>query len=650
MRSYIIFSLLQILLIRSLFSLPGNDQNNLGASLSPSDGLLFRDPFEGAEFVKGVQVRGSTRLNSSLRSVTNSTGRTTNFGMGQNANVRLNGRISRTLNFRFGVRFSSNFLGFQDNLGNAEDQIISGGVGTGAGGGSVSLQERTSIGSFTFGLKAGISYYAGVLTYSGTGANLRNTNFRSAPVLINTAQGFSIYERQFNSSGLSSQPEIVINGIVNPNRAKGIDFNYLSNGGSGINSISFVGITNANRRTLRNQVFSTTFFNRTYKLFNVNVFGSRAKYEIGLSNQWITGVDNRVNGESINYYVHSATLGRRTAANGRVLSAEPFQPEYEVAFMRTEVPTVGNPTQKQTMVAKGIILKHAFSGSLIGINPLLVRLNMYHIDSGFVNPNGGFWRTTPITLMFDPSNNPRRLRRTQSRGFVDRILPIDGVANNRQGINFQYGYDFYNVLGHNAIRITGGNEISRQLVRSTSRVILNPNGTGIVRTDVDITGAPRDRLHFSSFECDAKFLGNFKGRKLYIQSYLLTYTTKGDFHWVPDFSNQSLVRSMRVSTSFYYHLVEGFVPNFTFGYSRVRGNVNTVLNTRQGATSDDLPTFSATDVITKNFGTGLNIHLNRDYLLALRYNYSFRKNLAVNGSQTKTSAFIFNLVYNFRAT
>jgi len=648
MKSHILLFLLQILLLRSVLGSSNNNASNLGLQLSPSSDLLSKDPFEDAEFVKGVQIRGNTRLNSSLNTVRDRTGTTTNFNMRQTAGVNLRGRISRTLNFGFNVRFNSRFLGFQDNFDDAENQLINGGVGTGAGGGSVALQERTPIGSFSFGLEAGISYYAGVLTYSGTRANLRNSNFRSAPVLVNTAQGFSIYERQFNSSGLSSQPEVVVNGISSPFRAKGLKLNYLSNGGSGVNSVSFVGITTSNRRLQRRQVFSTTFFNRTYKLFNVNVFGNRAKYEIGLSNQWITGVDNLVNGESIDYYVHSVTLGRRTAQNGRTLSAEPFQPEYEIAFMRSVLPTVGNTSQKHTMVAKGIILKHAFSGSLIGVNPLLVRLNMYHIDSGYVNPNGGFWRTTPISLMFDPSNNPRTLRRTQLRGSADRILPIDGVANNRQGINFQYGFDFYNIFGRDAIRITGGNEVSRQLTRPTSSVILNPNGVGIVRTDRDLTGRPIGRLHFSSFECDAKYLGVVKGKKLYIQSYLLSYTAKTDFHWVPDFSNASLVRSMRVNTSFYYHLIEGFVPNFNFGYTRVRGNVNTLLNTR--GNSDALPTFSATDVITKNFGTGVNIHLNRDYLLALRYNYSSSKNLSLSKSERKVSTVSFNLVYNFRAT
>ena len=647
MKNHILLFLFQILLLSSMLGLPNDNAGNLGLQLSPSSDLLSQDPFEDAEFVKGVQIRGNTRLNSSLSTVRDRTGTTTNFNMRQNAWVNLRGRISRTLNFGFNVRFNSSFLGFQDNLDDSEDQLINGGVGTGAGGGSVALQERTSIGTFTFGLEAGISYYAGILSYSGTGANLRNSNFRSAPVLVNTAQGFSIYERQFNSSGLSSQPEVVVNGIVSPFRAKGLRLNYLSKGTTGIKSVSFVGITNANRRLQRRQVFSTTFFNRTYKLFNVNVFGKRAKYEIGLSNQWITGINSPVNGESINFYVHSATLGRRTAPNGRVLSAEPFQPEYEIAFMRSVLPTVGNTSQKHTTVAKGIILKHAFSGSLIGVNPLLVRLNMYHIDSGYVNPNGGFWRTTPISFMFDPSNNPRTLWRTQLWGSADRILPIDGVANNRQGINFQYGFDFYNIFGRDAIRVTGGNEVSRQLTTPTSSLILNPNGVGIVRTDRESTGS-LGRLHFSSFECDAKYLGEVKGKKLYIQTYLLSYTAKTDFHLVPDFSNASLVRSMRVNTSFYYHLVEGFVPNFNFGYTRVRGNANTVLNTR--GDNDALPTFSATDVITKSFGTGLNIHLNRDYLLALRYNYSFSKNLSLSKSERRVSTINFNLVYNFRAT
>ena len=635
-----------LLIYTTIIVFSNTPSNNVGLQLNAfsfDEGLLSNDPFKDAEFIKSVQVRGNTRASSLFSIVKNVNGKTSNFSMAQNSFVLLNGRISRTLNFNFVIRFNSSFLGFQDNYGNAEDQTIQGVANTGTGGGSIALQERTSIGDFTFGLESAIIYYAGILTYSNPRSYLINTNFRSAPRLIAPAAGFSIYERQFNSTGLSAQPQVLATGAVRPYAAKGIKLLYQSKGGTGVNSFSFVGINRTNLRILRRQIFSTTFFNRTFKTFNVNIFGKRAKYELALNNQLTTGINSLVNGLRLNYYVHSFTLGRRTNEMGITISAEPFQPEYEIAYMRSVLPIRGSIEKKHQSIAKGIILKNAFSGSIIGINPLLVRVNMYHVDSGYVNPNGGFLNTSAISFDHNP-NGRNRIRRAT----FDHILPIDGIANNRQGINFQYGYDFYNVFGRDAIRITGGNEISRQIVRSTRGIIANPLGASVVRTDIDATGRPAKKLHFSAFECDVKYLGKIKGKDMYIQNYFLSYTTKPDFHLLPDFSNQSYVRSFKFNTSFYYHISEGIVPNFTFNYVRSRGNANTVLFTNYTPSVEG--TYSPIDVISKGFATGLNIHLNRDYLLALSYNYGSNRNLAFKNSKQQASHISFNLVYNFRAT
>ena len=635
-----------------------NQSSNLGSG-SNDENLLGKDPFEEAEFIKSVQARGSTRLTSTYNTIENINGETSGFNMTQFSNLRLSGRISRTLNFNFNMRFSSNFLGFSENYSHAEDQEINGRVTTGAGGGSVALQERTAIGSFTFGLSAGINYYGGTLTYGGIGENLANSNFRNPPNLIRTSQGFSTYERLFNQSALSSQPEVVVNGIISPNRAKGITFNYISNGGSGINAISFVGITNANRglstirRNIPMQLYSTTFFNKIYKLFNVNIFRQRAKYEIGLTNQLITGINDRVNGSAVNFYVHTFSLGRRTNPAGRPLSSEQFQPDYEIAFMRHVTPQPinnldGPSNEKITSVAKGIVLRHAINGSLIGIDPLFLRLNMFHVDSGFINPNGGFVNTSFITTRNSFGS------RTVFYSF-DRLLPIDGIANNRQGINFQYGYQFNNILAKNdGLRITGGNEVSRQLTKSPLLILLNPFGfaghdSRMFRTDIDITGRPSSILHFSSFEIDAKYLGEVFNKDIYIQTYYLGYTTKSRFHLLPDMSNRSLGRSSSTNIGVFYHLIEGFVPNVSFTYSRWRGNSNTVLSTRPSS-DGSVPTYAAKDLTSKTLSFGLNTHLNRDYLLALSYSLIKTENLSVNNSKRTISNVQVILTYNFRAT
>jgi len=92
MKNHILLFLFQILLLRSMLGLPNDNAGNLGLQLSPSSDLLSQDPFEDAEFVKGVQIRGNTRLNSSLSTVRDRTGTTTNFNMRQNAWVYLRGR------------------------------------------------------------------------------------------------------------------------------------------------------------------------------------------------------------------------------------------------------------------------------------------------------------------------------------------------------------------------------------------------------------------------------------------------------------------------------------------------------------------------------------------------------------------------------
>jgi len=636
-------------------------------TLSPSsldDNLLEKDPFDDADFIKSVQVRGNTRINSTVRTVKTVDGKTSNFGMNQNAGVNLSGRLSRTLNFRFNLNFRSGFLGFQENFGDVEDQTIEGVVNTGAGGGSVALEERTSIGSFKFGLYAGINYYGGTLTYGGTAENLLNSNFRNPPRLIRTAQGFSSYERLFNQSGLSAQPEVIVRGIISPNRAKGIQLNYLSNGGKGINSISFVGISpsnthlNRNFRRARVQTFSTTFFNKTYRLFNVNVFRQRAKYEVGLTNQWITGVSSLVNGAPINFYVHTFNLGRRTGPTGRPLSLEYFQPEYEISFVRYVTPKAiqnGGETvsyQDVTSVGKGIVLRHAINGGLFGVDNLALRLNMFHVDSGFINPNGGFLNTSRFQAFdannLNVTNNDRFFG--LSRLFYDRILPIDGIANNRQGINFQYGYQFYEVFAKNdALRITGGNEVSKQLKESAFNRLVIPFGGTIIRTDLDETGRPTRKLFFSTFEVDAKYLGKFVKRDIYLQTYYLSYTTKSSFHLVPDLSNQSYVRASQANIGVYYHLIEGFVPTMSFTYSRVRGNINTVLSTNLGA-NDAVPTFIPRDIVTKSLLFGINTHLNRDYSMSVSYTYTQQKDLSLGNSKRIISLISFGLIYNFRAT
>ena len=638
----------------------GSSKQSLNLAAGSNDeNLLQKDPFENAEFIKSVQARGNTRLTSTYNIIDNINGRQSNFNITQFSRLNLSGRISRTLNFNFGLRFNSNFLGYNDNFGDAEDQTVQGFVRTGAGGGSVALQERTSIGSFVFGLSAGINYYGGTLTYGGVGENLVNSNFRTPPNLIRTAQGFSVYERQFNQSALSSQPEVLVNGIISPNRAKGITLNYISNGGSGFNAINFIGITNSNRilsRLQRNipiQLNSTTFFNKIYKLFNVNVFGQRAKYEIGITNQFITGMNAQTNGAPVNFYVHTFSLGRRTSPNGRPLSSEQFQPEYEIAFMRhtTPRPIINNngpANETITSVAKGIVLRHAINGSLFGVDPLVVRLNMFHVDSGYINPNGGFVNTSPFTT--------RNSFGTRTLIFsLDRILPIDGIANNRQGINFQYGYQFNDILAKNdGLRITGGNEVSRQIKRSMLPIILNPFAfpgfnSRMIRTDRDLTGRPTNKLHFSSFEIDAKYLGKALNKDIYIQTYYLSYTTKSSFHLLPDMSNRSHVRSSSANIGVFYHLIEGFVPNISFTYSRLRGNSNTVLNTTSSS-DGSTPTYAAKDLVSKTLSFGLNTHLNRDYLLALSYNLSQNEDLSSKNSRITISRINFILTYNFRAT
>jgi len=638
MKKYFYFLFYFMLMMKLL------EANSLPLRLNPAsfdDQLLTKDPFEKAEFVKSVQMRGSTRVNSSYRILNDiNNAKVKNFNLSQMSIIRLRGRVSRVVNFGFNLSFRSNFLGEQDNYEDAEDQRYFGTVNVGVNGGGINVFERFPFGLLTFGLDLGIRYYAGLLTFSGQNANLRNSNFRTAPNLISPSSGFSTYERQFNATGMSAQPDVIINGIVNPFRAQGFKLLLQDLGGTGINAFSFVGITRVNTNVLRRQLNSTTFFNRMYKVFGVNLFGKRAKYELGLNTQLITGSSNTGANQAINYYIHSATLGKRTNAIGRGLSSEPFQPEYEIAFMRSVIPYVSNQSIKHKSVAKGIILKHGISGSIFGVNPLLLRLNMYHVDSGYVNPHGGFYITTPLSFMYSENGISTALTTTPNN---DRILPIDGVANNRQGINFQYGYDFYNIFAHDALRVTASHEVSRQLSRSISPLISNPNGTGITRTD-----AQSSVLHFSSFEVDVKYLGKVKDKKIYFQTFLLNYTTKPSFHWVPDMSNESFVRSIRVSSSVFYHIAKGVVPFVSFDYRRVRGNINTRLFIVSGEPSAIL--FSPTDVITKTITTGVNLHLNRDYLLSLRLSHRSGKNLANINRFFDASAINFNIVYNFRAT
>lgn len=106
--------------------------------------------------------------------------------------------------------FDDNLLS-NDPFEEAEDQLNFGSVNVGLNGGGANILERFSFGLLTFGLDLGIRYYAGLLTFSGPGANLRNSNFRTAPNLMTPSTGFSTYERQFNSTGLSAQPEIIVN-------------------------------------------------------------------------------------------------------------------------------------------------------------------------------------------------------------------------------------------------------------------------------------------------------------------------------------------------------------------------------------------------------------------------------------------------------
>ena len=627
--------------------------NSLSLNLDPTsfdDQLLSKDPFEKADFVKSAQIRGDTRINSAYRTLKTFNNKSSGFGLSQMARVVIRGRVSRTVNYSFNLRFQSNFLGERNILRNAEDRTEFGSVRLGVGGGNsggigASITERVPVlGLISFGLNMSIRYYAGLLTFSGTRANLRNSNFRAAPNLIAPSQGFSTYERQFNSTGMSAQPEVVVNGISNPFRARGFQLNLQNIAGTGINTFSFVGITNVNRRVLRRQRNSTTLFNRTYKVLNVNIFGRRAKYEVGLSNQLITGSADRGGNQRINYYIHSVTLGRRTNSVGRGLSAEPFQPEYEIAFMRSVIPYANNRRRTHQSVAKGIILKHGISGSLFGVNSLLLRLNMYHVDSGYVNPHAGIHQTTPLSFMYARNATGRRLRRFRTNPRNDRILPIDGVANNRQGINFQYGYDFYNIIAHDALRVTAGHEVSRQLSRSMRSSISNPNGTNINRTD-----RGRKILYFSSFEADVKYLGKVKNRNFYFQTFLLSYTAKPAFHWTPDFSNQSLVRSMRVSSSCFYQITEKVVPFVSYNYRRVRGNINTTMFTiNEAALSDRL--FSARDRLSRSVTTGVNFHFNRDYLVSLRYGVAYAQQVGVSSSLRRTSAVSFNIVYSFRAS
>jgi len=445
---------------------------------------------------------------------------------------------------------------------------------------------------------------------------------------------------------MSAQPESLVGGfLVGQLGARGFQLNLQNIAGTGINAFSFIGITRVNTSVLRRQRNSTTLFNRTYKVFSVNIFGKRAKYEIGLSNQLITGSADRGGDQRINYYIHSATLGRITNTTGRGLSSEPFQPEYEIAFMRSVIPYANNRRRTHQSVGKGIILKHGISGSIFGVNSLLLRLNMYHVDSGYVNPHGGFHQTTPLSFMYARNLSGRGAeRRLRTNPTIDRILPIDGIANNRQGINFQYGYDFYNIFAHDALRITAGHEVSRQLSRGMRTTIANPNGTNITRTD-----RGRPILYFSSFEGDIKYLGKLNQRNFYFQTFVLSYTAKPSFHWTPDFSNQSLVRSIRVNSSFFYQITEKVVPFVGYNYMRVRGNINTTMFTiNEAALSDRL--FSARDRLSRSVTTGVNFHFNRDYLVSLRYGVAYAQQVGVSSSLRRTSAVSFNIVYSFRAS
>ncbi len=648
MKKNIYFLILFIFLVANTYAQRNKNKSNtenVNLRLSPSsfdEKLLKEDPFENAEFVKGVKISGVTLLNSSYRNTKTTLGKTGSFDMNQIAFVNMNGRITRTLNFGFSTFFSSNFLGHDDNYADVEDQTINGRVSTGARGGSVELQQRTKILDFTFGLSSGIIYYAGVLTYSNTNVNLQNQNFRRPPFLQRTTQGFATYEREFNQSALSGESDAEYN-LFNFNFAKGFKL-LVQTKRSKINSFSFAGITPANTRlNAWSQRNSTTFFNRTSKLFQVNALGQRAKYELALSNQVITGVDDFVNGTPINYYIHSFTLGRRTGPIGFPLSTEALQPDYEIAYMRTVTPNNQGIGDQHTDVAKGIILKHAIMGKVFGVNPLMLRLNMYHVDSGYVNPNAGHLNTSPT---------PFRINETLSFPIYlanDRMLSIDGVANNRQGINFQYGYQFNNIFSkQDALRITGGNEVSRQLVRSTRPFIQSPYGPTITRSDIDITGRPTEKLYFSAFEADAKYLGKIFKREVYIQSYFLSYTTKTSFHWTPDFTNKSTVRSHQYNIGCFYHLFEGVVPYINFNYYRVRGNINTVLNAP--STSDNTPVYSPQDVVNKTLSFGINAHLNRDYLLSINYSFNQNKDLSNLDSKSTSSNINFTLIYNFRAT
>jgi len=632
-----------------------SSNNSLSLQLNPSsfdDQLLAKDPFEKAQFVKSVQIRGTSRINSSYRTTRTANNRANAFSLTQISRLRMSGRITRTVDFAFNMTFRSNFLGMQENYGDAEDQREFGSVDVGIRGSTrgigAGIIERLPIGLLSFGLDLGIVYYAGLLTYSGKRANLRNANFRGAPDLITPSYGFSTYERQFNNTGMTAQPVVAPTSSISPFRAKGFKLGLQDIGNSGISTFSFVGITTPNRTILRTQRNSITLFNRTSKLLNTNLFGRRASYELALNNQLITGTYDRGGNRPINYYIHSVTLGRRTNPMGRILNAEPFQPEYEIAFMRSVIPSGGPRSERfHTSVAKGFILKHALNGSVIGIPPLYLRLNMFHVDSGYVNPNGGFHNTTPISFLH--RRNGRNVSRIISS---DRMLSIDGVANNRQGINFQYGYDFHNIFGYDALRISAGHEVSRQITRSLRATIDNPNGTRITRTDLVGRGRrqrPLNKLYFSSYEADLKYLGKIGEKEFFFQTFVLAYTTRPGFHLNPDFSSRSLVRSLRVNTSYFYHIAKGVVPFLRYDYRRVRGNIDTRLFPIADSELSETY-FSATDVTTKTITTGINFHFNRDYLVSLRYSHSHRKQLGANSNFRNLSTVGFSIIYNFRAS
>jgi len=151
--------------------------NSLSLNLDPTsfdDQLLSKDPFEKADFMKSIQIRGFTRINSAFRTLKTLDSKRSGFGLNQTARLMIRGKISRTVDYSFDLRFASNFLGERDNYRDAEDRTELGSVRLGLTGGNsggigASITERLPIlGLISFGLNMSIRYYAGLGYYGRT--------------------------------------------------------------------------------------------------------------------------------------------------------------------------------------------------------------------------------------------------------------------------------------------------------------------------------------------------------------------------------------------------------------------------------------------------------------------------------------------------